>query len=110
MKTEFDNTKNKALNKTDVSSSTSFETFRNIGSYEIGNMTHKEPSSFNGEVRIKKYKVTIEESIEPQEVYEQRIQDLWDRCDNMHHYTPIKKMAEKIGYELKNDFGYKRVR
>ena len=93
-----------------VSSSTSFETFRSIGSYEIGNLTQKEPTSFNGDVRIKKYKITIEEVIEPQEGYEQRIQELWDKCDNMHHYTPIKNTAKKLGYELKGNYGSKRVR
>ena len=93
-----------------ASSSTSFETFRSIGSYEIGNLTQKEPTSFNGDVRIKKYKITIEEVIEPQEVYEQRIQELWDKCDNMHHYTPIKNTAKKLGYELKGNQGSKRVR
>ena len=98
------------LPQNDVSSSTSFETFRSIGSYEIGNLTKKEPTLFNGDVRIKKYKITIEEVIEPQEVYEQRIQELWDKCDNMHHYTPIKNTAKKLGYELKGNHGSKRVR
>ena len=93
-----------------VSSSTSFETFRSIGSYEISNLTQKEPTSFNGDVRIKKYKVTIEEIIEPKEVYEKRIQELWDKCDNMHHYNPIQNIAKKLGYELKGRYGSKRVR
>ena len=93
-----------------VSSSTSFETFRIIDSYQISNLTQKEPTSFNGDVRIKKYKVTIEEIIEPKEVYEKRIQELWDKCANMHHYNTIQKVAKKIGYELKGNFGSKRVR
>ena len=93
-----------------VNNSTSFETFRKIGSFEVSNLTQKNPSSFNGEVRIKKYKVTIEEIIEPKEVYEQRIQELWDKCDNMHHFSPIKSVAEKLNYELKGSVGSKRVR
>ena len=85
----------------------SFETFKEIGSYEIGNLTHKEPSSFNGNIRIKKYKVTIEEIIEPKEVYEQRIQDLWDKCNNLHHWKPIHDKAKQLNYELKGNAGNK---
>jgi hypothetical protein len=90
--------------------STSFETFRSIGSYEISNLTNDKPTSFNGDVRIKKYRITIEEVIEAQEVYENRIQELWDKCDNMHHSTPIQNVAKKLGYELKGSYGSKRVR
>jgi len=86
---------------------TTFETFRNIGGYEISNLTAKEPSAFNGEIRIKKYKVTIEEIIEPQEVYEQRIQELWDKCDNHHHWKPIESAAKGIGYTLTRKVGNK---
>jgi hypothetical protein len=98
------------LSQTSVSSSTSFETFRSIGSYEISNLIQKEPTSFNGDVRIKKYKVTIQEIIEPKEVYEKRIQELWDKCNNMHHYNPIKNIAKKLGYELKGSIDSKRIR
>ena len=98
------------LSENAVSSSTSFETFRNVGHYEISNLTTDKPTSFNGDVRIKKYRITIEEVIESQEVYEQRVQELWDKCDNMHHFRPIQNTAKKIGYELKGNFGSKRVR
>jgi hypothetical protein len=80
----------------------SFETLRKIHQYDISNMKKDYPTCFNGVVSIKKYKVTIEEVIEPQEVYAERLQKLWDECDNYHHWTPIKEAAERIGYTLIN--------
>jgi hypothetical protein len=82
-----------------------FETFRVLGVYDTNNLTNKEPSCFNGNVSIKKYQITIEEVEEPKEVYEQRLQKLWDECDNFHHWDPLKKEAKNIGYELVGDAG-----
>jgi|SRR5688572_1059733 len=87
-----------------------FETFRQIGSWEIGNLERKEPTSFNGSVNFKKYKVTIEEVIEPNEVYAKRIQKLWDECDNNHHWTPLKQAANSVGYILIGEAGKNRKR
>lgn len=78
----------------------SFETFRPIGDYTMRDMTQTEPSCFNGEVKIRKYKVTIEEVEEPIEVLRQRVQKLWDECDNMHHWRPLQEAAERLGYTL----------
>ena len=82
-----------------------FETFRDIRDYELNNLTQKEFSCFNGFVRIKKYRITIEEIEEPKEVYEQRLQKLWDECDNWHHWEPLQSEAKKIGYELVGSAG-----
>jgi hypothetical protein len=87
-----------------------FETFREIGSFEQSNITQKEPSSFNGWVRVVKYKVTFEEIEEPIEVYRERLQKLWDECDNMRHWDPIKATAKKYGIELTGNAGSKRKR
>jgi hypothetical protein len=59
-----------------------FETFREIGSYEISNLTRKEPSSINS-LSYKKYKVTIQLIEEDNEVYISRLREL---------------MAKQIGY------------
>lgn len=88
--------------------SKSFETFKSISQYEISNLTRVEPSAFNGNVEIKKYRVTIEEITESTEVYHQRLQKLWDECDNHHHWNPLKSMAKKFGYELKGSAGKDR--
>jgi len=83
----------------------SFETFRIVGDYAMRDMTQSEPSCFNGEVKIRKYKVTIEEVNEPIEVLQQRLQKLWDECDNMHHWHPLEYAAKNLGYQLKGSVG-----
>lgn len=83
----------------------SFDTFRKIGFYEQLNLKREEPTCFNGGVSIRKYKVTIELIEEPNEVLAERLQKLWDECDNHHHWTPLKNAALQIGYELKGSAG-----
>ena len=87
-----------------------FETFRDIGSYEISNLTSKVPSSFNGYVRVRKYKITIELIEEPIEVIQERLSKLWHECDNCHQRQPLQATALKYGLELNNGFGKDRVR
>ena len=77
-----------------------FETFRDIGHFEITGLTQKEPSCFNGMVRVTKSRITIEEVEEPVEVIQARIQKMWDECKNSHHHQPLKAMAKKYGLEL----------
>jgi len=108
-------TKVKLKNKTATDANTvladsiiSFETFRKIGSYEQSNLQSKDASCFNGVVNIRKYKVTIEPIEEPKEILAERLQKLWDECDNWHHWTPLKTIAMQIGYELKGDAGSMR--
>jgi hypothetical protein len=84
-----------------------FETFRSVGSYEISNLTKKHPSSINGNVEIHKYRVTIEVIEEPNEVLCERLQYLWDNCDNYHHWTPLHMTAKTLGYTLKGSAGNK---
>jgi len=108
-------TKVKSENKTATDANTvladsiiSFETFRKIGSYEQSNLQSKDASCLNGVVRIRKYKVTIEPIEETKEILAERLQKLWDECDNWHHWTPLKTVAMQIGYELKGDAGSMR--
>jgi len=93
-----------------ASSTVSIETFRKIGSWELSNLTNKEPSCFNRDVSFKKWKVTIEPIEEPIEVYQERLQKLWDECDNHHNWQPLKSAADSIGYTLSGSAGSKRVR
>ena len=82
-----------------------FETFREISLYEVRNLTKNEPTSINGRVNVRKYKVTIELIDEPNKVIAERIQKLWDECNNHHHWQPLIGMAKSIGYELKGNAG-----
>jgi len=85
-----------------------FETFRTIDSYEVGGLRQTEPSCFNGEVRVNKFRVTVEVVDEPKEVVAARIQKLWDECDNYHHWIPLRNAAAHIGYELHGEAGSQR--
>lgn len=86
----------------------SFETFREIGDWEIDNLTQKEPSCFNGIVRVKKTRVTIEVTEETKEVYQQRLQKLWEESENHHDYYPIENESKSLGVKLTGSFGEKR--
>ena len=81
-------------------SEASIETFRDPRGYWLSQMKQSEPSSFNGRVEVRKFRVTVELIDEPEEVIRTRIQKLWDECDNHHHWQPLKKEAEKYGLEL----------
>ena len=84
------------------------ETFRAIGSYILQQLKQNEPSCFNGIVDVEKYEITIVKIEEPKKVYKERLQKLWDECDNHHHWNPIKATAKKLGVELIGFAGSKR--
>lgn len=79
-----------------------FETFKQIDGFAKTNVIQKEPSCFNGFVRVRKYKVTVELIDEPLDVIHARIQKLWDEGKgNHHHWEPLLAAARKHGLELK---------
>lgn len=88
----------------------SFETFKRFGQYEIGIAKRVEPSCFNGEVSVTKYRITIEEIEESIEAYTERLQKLWEESDNHHDWQPLKYEAEKKGVVLIGSRGAKRKR
>ena len=77
-----------------------FETFREIGSFELRQLTQENPSCFNGMVRVEKYRVTVEKVEEPVEVIRARLQKLWDECENHHHREPLVRAGMKYGLDL----------
>ena len=86
----------------------SFETFRDIGPYEIGNLTREEPSCFNCIVSVRKYRVTIEPVTEPAEVICARLQHLWETSDNYHDHDPLMNLAAEYNYVFVGCRGEKR--
>ncbi len=85
-----------------------FETFRTFGSYELTSLKKDNVSVFNGIVEVEKYRVTIERIDEPKEAYRERLQKLWEECDNHHHWDPIRRKANELGVELTGSQGIKR--
>jgi hypothetical protein len=79
---------------------TEIQTFKKLGDYDISNLTKDNPTCFNGNASIIKYKITIEEIQEPKEIYIDRINELWENCDNHHHWKPLRDLAKKYGHEL----------
>lgn len=77
-----------------------FETFREIGDYQINSLKQDAPSCFNGVVSVKRYRVIIEEIDEPDDAIRERIQKLWDECNNLHHHGPLQAIAKRYGLEL----------
>ena len=88
--------------KEEINNIISIETFIKIGSYEMSNLKSNEATCFNGNVNVRKYKVTIELIEEPNELIIERLQKLWDECDNDHYWTPLRIEAKKYNYEFPN--------
>jgi hypothetical protein len=78
-----------------------FETFRDIGTYEVHQLRQAEPSCFNGMVRVEKYRVTVEKVEEPADVIHARLRKMWDECDNSHHREPLIRAGLKYGIDLR---------
>lgn len=66
------------------------------------------PSCFNGFVQVRRYRTTIEIIDEPVEILRARLQQLWDECDNHHHWTPLRNAAHGLGVTLLGNAGAKR--
>lgn len=64
----------------------------------------KEPSCFNGGVRVRKIKITIEEVKESDEVINERLEKLWVGSTNWHDMEPLVKEAQKTNYLFKGKF------
>lgn len=77
-----------------------FETFSDPGPYQIGNLTSTEPSCFNGIVRFRKQRITIEEVEEDIEVLHERLRKMWRECKNHHHWNPLQSAAKSVGLTL----------
>jgi hypothetical protein len=56
----------------------------------------KEPTVFNSYVRIKKYKITIEEIPEPLEVLKERLKDFYKKETNWHNKEALNGYSQKL--------------
>ncbi len=60
------------------------------------------PSCFNGDVRVVRYKITIEPVDEPEAIKE-RLKLLWRSTNNWHHREPLLHEAKRRKVELNPD-------
>ena len=74
-----------------------FETFKELSYFSQMNMAEEKPYCWNGVAYIRKYRVTVELVEEPVEVLRERVQKLWDECDNFHNWDTIQKHANELG-------------
>ena len=81
------------------------ETFQSPD-YELRSLAsgvHREPSAFNGTVRVHRYRITAERIDEPADVIHERIRKLWRECDNYRMRTPLEMAAKHAGITLDRD-------
>ena len=86
------------------------ETFKKPHGYTLNQLIKKEPTCFNGCVNVEKYEITAIKIEEPKEVYQKRLQKLWEECDNHRNWNLLKSKASELGVELIGDAGSKRKR
>lgn len=67
----------------------------------LSRLGEQEPNIWNGEVHVKKYRVTIEEIEEPKEVLRERLQKLYDKPGHISNAKNIQEEAKRLGIELK---------
>lgn len=77
-----------------------FETFGEVNSGAIESLTRKAPNVWNGQVNIKRYKITIEEIEEPKELLRERLIALLNQKTHISHPSSIRAEARKLGIEL----------
>lgn len=65
------------------------------------------PSVFNGDVRVEKFRITVEKIKEDEEVYRNRLQKLWEHSSNHHNHGPLMREAARLGVKLTGEMGDK---
>lgn len=68
---------------------------------------HAEPSAFNGFVKVRRYRITVER-VSTDDEERAAVQRLWEECDNYHHWQPLRDAAARLGFELVGSPGSKR--
>lgn len=78
-----------------------FETFMEPGPWALNSLeSSNAPSCFNGDVRIRRWRVVIEPIEDTPEVIAERLRALWRGTNNHHHRDPLKRAARLAGIEL----------
>lgn len=75
------------------------ETFGNPEA-QIARLLNQEPSVFNGEVRVERYRITIERIDEPAEVMKERLQQLLAQPGHIDKNKHVRREAQRLGIVL----------
>ena len=86
----------------------SVETFRDPRGWTLTSLVASEPAAFNGIVQVEKWRIIAEKIDEPREIIFARLETLWRQSDNYHHYDPLARKAEELGYTFTGEFGQDR--
>ena len=77
------------------------ETFRDIRGYYLKDLQNTKPNGIN-HLNYKKYKVTVEQLEESKEVYQQRLQEIYDeKHSGFRIKSAVLNEAKKIGVIIK---------
>lgn len=60
------------------------------------------PEVFSGTVRARRYRMSVEEIVESDEVILERLLALWNGTHNIHHKEPLAYEAKKYGHVFDN--------
>lgn len=83
-----------------MSDKVSFETYRELGPFQLDNLRCEAPSVGNGDVRVVRYRVTVERIEEPFEVIAERVRALYRAESNWHRQDALTGYARKHGIDL----------
>ena len=85
-----------------------FETFRDIGPFELRQLTQEQPSCFNGMVRVEKYRVTVEKVEESVDVIRARVRyvlhpgRVTSAADGQEHFVGGPQLAALYGVDIRD--------
>jgi hypothetical protein len=67
---------------------------------DVTHRTYEQPSVCNGDVRVTRYRITVEKVEEPIEIIADRLRQLWRQSNHHHEWWPLKEAAKKHGITL----------
>ena len=80
-----------------------FETFQQPDCFLLRGLERPVPDVFNGQVHVRRWRVTVEPVEESDgEIYAWLL-DLWERSCNMHEWEPLRAAAKALGRELPHE-------
>ena len=72
------------------------ETYQHMDAWRLDQLVAGAPSCLNGEVRVSRYRITVEPIVEPTEVLAARVVHLWRTQRYNQHQTLVLRAAGKL--------------